>query len=337
MLGDLFAELRAQARERIKSPLLGPFMIGWIVSNWKMVSILLVSNQSIEQRILHIDENYLNVSQLIVAPLIFALLFALGLPWINFGIQNIQERANLLRRKHKLIIDTEYLTASVDRAEAQATLNLILAKDQITERQNEEIESLKEQLTEQHESAQFRIEATKAELEERQKEYEARTQEDQVMAVREREEIEKLHAKLEKDRENALVERENALKELKRKQKELQSRLEGHEKHQLTSTSVDFEDFLVSGKFRLYHNPSVGPQRSKTVVFKSGGKISEGGNDNENSWRIVKGKLELVQADGRLHSRFFFLPESKIFVHTGDTETISARGQYIVPEIKGLV
>jgi hypothetical protein len=334
MLGDLLAELRAQASERIRNPLLGPFTAGWLVANWRLVSVLLFSDQSIEQRIQLIDENYLSVSNLLVAPLIFALLFALLIPWVNWGIQYLQEIANLGRRKHKLLIDTDYLRASSGRAEAQADLNRILAKDQITQRQKDEIETLKRQLAEQQQSAQSRIAETEAELAKRRKEYEERSHVDNAAAEKEREEINRLRAQLEDEQARARAESEKVRAELRERQKDLEVRLEERGRNPLSSANVDFESVFSSRKFRLFHNPKVGPERSKVIAFDPNGRIVEGGNKNEHSWRIVEGKLELVQADGRVHSRFFYLPDSEIFVHTGDSDTRSARGQYIIPEKK---
>lgn len=332
MLGDLFSELRAQASERIKNPLLGPFSIAWIVTNWRLASILLVSQEPIEKRILFIDENYLDITKLLIAPLGFAIFYATVLPWINLVLQHAQEEANLRRKIHKLGIDTDYLRASVDRAEAQAKLNRILAKDQITQTQKDEIEELKKQLSEQQNSAQSRIDEKEAELEQRRKEYEERSNVDNSAAEKEKQEIERLRVQLQKEREKATADSERVRMELRKRQKELEARLEGQRSEMLTSTNEDFESVLLSRKFRLFHNPRVGPERSKTITFEPNGQISEGGNKNEHSWRIIDGKLELLQANDQVHSRFFYLPDSSIFVHTGDTDTRSAPGQYIIPE-----
>jgi DNA-binding transcriptional regulator PaaX len=41
------------------------------------------------------------------------------------------------------------------------------------------------------------------------------------------------------------------------------------------------------------------------VRLNADGVIADGGNDNEHTWRLTdEGKLEFVQRDGRVHSRF---------------------------------
>lgn len=91
----------------------------------------------------------------------------------------------------------------------------------------------------------------------------------------------------------------------------------------------DLSAILISRPFRLFFNP---PSRSKIMRFADGGGIMEGNNKNEHSWRITGGKLELVQLDGKVHSRFRYVPEEGLFRHTNDPDTPSLRDQYLAPE-----
>ena len=141
-----------------------------------------------------------------------------------------------------------------------------------------------------------------------------------------------LREQLEAQRQKAADEQERAQLELREKERDFETRLANINSVPSASADVDFEQLLLSRPYRLFHNPKVGPERSKIITFESGGQIGEGRNNAENSWRVAKGKLELVQQDGNVHSRFYFLPPSRIFVLTGDKDTRSARGQYIVPE-----
>ena len=334
MLGALISELRLQAADRIRNPLLGPFTAAWMVSNWKLLAVLIGSSATVEQRISIIEQNYLNINNLLIAPLLFAIFYALVLPWINFAIQKLQEVANLHRRKHKLEVDTDFLVASVARAEAQANLNRILTKDQLAREQQDEINQLKNELTEMQNLAQTRIAEKEAELEKRKQEYEKRAYRDTSEAEKEKQKIEALRDQLQSERDKARYESERVRAELEHKQREIEKSLSDGFAYQLAESNADFESLLMSKRFRLFYNPSMGLDQSKNIRFGPGGKISEGGNDNENTWRIVNGKLELVQADGHVHSRFFYLPDSQMFIHTGDNDTKSIRGQYIIPDGK---
>lgn len=94
--------------------------------------------------------------------------------------------------------------------------------------------------------------------------------------------------------------------------------------------NVDIQSALLDHRWRLFFNPE--QAQSKIITFKENGVIEEGRNKNEASWRIVDGHLELVQVDGQVHSRFNYIPQNRIFAHTGDPDTKSIRGQYIIPE-----
>jgi hypothetical protein len=90
------------------------------------------------------------------------------------------------------------------------------------------------------------------------------------------------------------------------------------------------EDIITSRPFRLIFNPTT--KRSKKIVFRPGGLIVEGNNKKEHSWRVVSDKLELINLDGNVFSRFSYDKKEKIFKHTNEEDTLSIRDQYIVPE-----
>ena len=101
---------------------------------------------------------------------------------------------------------------------------------------------------------------------------------------------------------------------------------DGREKKK-SSTLVEL---LESRPYRLFFNPET--KRSKRMVFGGDGLIVEGNNRNEHSWRVHDGFLELIQLDKRIHSRFSYNKDKDIFEHTNDSDTLSIRGQFIVPE-----
>ncbi len=93
------------------------------------------------------------------------------------------------------------------------------------------------------------------------------------------------------------------------------------------------QEVLLSRPFRLVFNPKT--QRSKRMVFAADGRIVEGNNRNEHSWRIVNEQLELLQLDGKIHSRFRYEVATETFRHTNDPDTLSIRDQVLVPEDSG--
>lgn len=94
------------------------------------------------------------------------------------------------------------------------------------------------------------------------------------------------------------------------------------------SEEMGLQTFLISKPFRLYYKPSV-PEGHKRMVFAPDGKITEGVDDNEHTWRLRNQKLEFVHKDGHLFSRFAYDPKTRIFNNTGDADTKCRRQQYM--------
>lgn len=83
--------------------------------------------------------------------------------------------------------------------------------------------------------------------------------------------------------------------------------------------------------FNFVFNPS--SKISKEVTFLVDGKIGQGRNDNEHSWRIRKGALEIIASDGRVYSRFKHDRSQGTLKHTNDPELRSIPGQYFEPRL----
>lgn len=90
---------------------------------------------------------------------------------------------------------------------------------------------------------------------------------------------------------------------------------------------------LLSGrKLTFVYNPEAG--KNKVVSFLPYGKIAEGSNENEYSWKIRRGQLEIFASDGCLYSRFKFDGKTGRLCHTNDADTKSILGQYFAPQVK---
>lgn len=92
------------------------------------------------------------------------------------------------------------------------------------------------------------------------------------------------------------------------------------------------KSILVNRKYRLIYNTDDG--RNKEIGFGSNRKITEGQNDNEYSWRILSGKLEIFGSDGKVYSRFRYDKSRDQFLQVNDPDRRSLKNQLIEP-IKG--
>ena len=94
--------------------------------------------------------------------------------------------------------------------------------------------------------------------------------------------------------------------------------------------SQSLEKLLIGRPYTLVFNPV--SKAAKRMSFGADGVIVEGNNRNEHGWRLFRKKLELLQLDGKVHSRFEYDAETDRWTHTNDSDTLSIRGQYLDQE-----
>lgn len=94
-------------------------------------------------------------------------------------------------------------------------------------------------------------------------------------------------------------------------------------------TENHLSNILTNRTFLFVFNPSTGA--SKQLTFLSNGKIGSGQNANENTWQIRDGRVEILDSEGRIYSRFVLLDDGMSLHHTNDPDTRSLRGQYMRP------
>ena len=82
--------------QRGANPIIGSFISSWLVVNWKIVLLLLKSNDEIEQTILIIEQSYLKVENILYYPLIFSFSYVLLIPWLSLIITKITSKAEII-------------------------------------------------------------------------------------------------------------------------------------------------------------------------------------------------------------------------------------------------
>ena len=76
--------------------------------------------------------------------------------------------------------------------------------------------------------------------------------------------------------------------------------------------------FIRQNSLVLVHNPGMGSR--KPIGFEADGTISKGVNQYEFRWRIHEGLLEILDAQGAPHNRFFFDAHAGILKSTNDPD-----------------
>lgn len=104
---ELLIEIIESLRERLKNPIIGAFIFSWLAINWRIVLVLLYSNQTIEERIGIIEESYLNIYFNLLIPIGVATFYLGVVPYISLGFDILSNKAFKRRKEisHKRDID----------------------------------------------------------------------------------------------------------------------------------------------------------------------------------------------------------------------------------------
>ena len=88
-------------------------------------------------------------------------------------------------------------------------------------------------------------------------------------------------------------------------------------------------DAITRVRYKFVFNPAT--DGSKILTFLGDGTIGEGRNNNESTWRVSGGKVEILDSKGAVYSRFNLLHDGRSLHHTNEDDTRSLKGQYMVP------
>lgn len=143
---DIFLSIFKTTEERLKNPFIGTFIISFIAYNWKPLSVFFLSSQKIEQRIAFISNNYTDIFNLLIYPLVTSVIYIVLLPYLMWLFESLifksYKERNQNLYKNKLIdisgkksvaeseIELENLKANYKEM-ADLNKQLQLYKDQI--------------------------------------------------------------------------------------------------------------------------------------------------------------------------------------------------------------
>ena len=80
-------------------------------------------------------------------------------------------------------------------------------------------------------------------------------------------------------------------------------------------------------RFNFVFNPAAG--MAKEITLLANGSIGQGRNQNEHTWRVRRGALEILASDGKIYSRFRHDRTDGTLKHSNDPELRSIPGQYM--------
>ncbi len=174
MLTEILSSMWQGFRDRLRNPLIGAFVIAWLLWNWPVV-LLAFSDLGVEQRIDAIHEHVQHFSSFI-APGVLAVLYVLLMPWVSFAVQRITTHVKEEQQKHKYTSEANILTnqlaavqkeSEIERARFHHSVEVMSLKQEYVAEQNrlsEEVSRLEGELADvQAEKSRVLQEKLKAE------------------------------------------------------------------------------------------------------------------------------------------------------------------------------
>ncbi|MFD2916376.1 hypothetical protein [Psychroserpens luteus] len=116
-LKEFFLSFFESAKDRLKNPVIGAFVIAWLAVNWRFLAILLFSSKTIEQKIEFVETNYFDIDFNLWIPLTFSVFYVLILPYIMALFDWLSQKGIASR---KLISKNHRITDIQNRQEIAA-------------------------------------------------------------------------------------------------------------------------------------------------------------------------------------------------------------------------
>jgi hypothetical protein len=159
---DFFQSIYDSYTERIKSPLIGSFLLSFFFFNWRFFAILFYSDWPMHCRIEWIEEQYYNLSNFL-CPLGIALFYILAIPHINLFFEYClsyysKEKYEKKKKSRKADLEREKDEASIVReiADAKAGTSKILElqeRNEALKRENSALTNQNQEDLERHNKA----------------------------------------------------------------------------------------------------------------------------------------------------------------------------------------
>lgn len=139
------------AKERLKNPLLGSFIFSWVIFNWKPIFYIVLSENSIENKIDFISECYSSLNNAFWFPLIFSIFYIVVFPYILWAFDKLSSKAIIGRKENVLNLNISDIRNKQKIAVEESDLENIKASYRDKADLNKKIEILNNQLNEKEE------------------------------------------------------------------------------------------------------------------------------------------------------------------------------------------
>ncbi|MFH6937611.1 hypothetical protein [Flavobacterium sp. FlaQc-30] len=151
---EFLKDLNDTAKERLKTPILGAFLLAFIAYNWRPLLLLVLSDASIEDKIVFINKEYCTPWGIII-PLIIATIYTIVVPILSVAIDKLLISTKKGRIKNIYASKTKTVEEKIELAKKEFELkNIETGNKQIEDFQTQIsiLEQTKDQMNDSHNS-----------------------------------------------------------------------------------------------------------------------------------------------------------------------------------------
>jgi hypothetical protein len=145
---DIIMSIFKTSEERLKNPFIGTFILSFIALNWKPISVFLLSNQKIEERVIYVTDNYSNIFNILLYPLLISIFYLVVIPYIMWLFENLTFKS--FKERNQNLYKNKLIDIDGKKIVAQSEIELENLKADFKEKAdlNRQVDFLKEKLSE---------------------------------------------------------------------------------------------------------------------------------------------------------------------------------------------
>jgi hypothetical protein len=145
---DFLNSLFGSTKERLNNPMISAFIIAWIPINWKLILALIYSQKTIENKIVYIQEDFIDLKFNFYLPLLAAVFYVSVLPFLMALFEWMTQTPQAIRSRilKKQVLENIRLNQEIAAEEWQ--LEKIKNGSKDSTKLTSEVENLKNQVQE---------------------------------------------------------------------------------------------------------------------------------------------------------------------------------------------
>lgn len=145
---DIIYSIFKTSEERLKNPFIGTFILSFFALNWKPITIIILSDLKIEERVNYVTKYYSSFSNLLLFPLIISIFYLVAIPYLMWLFESLTFKS--FKERNQNLYKNKLIDIDGKKKVAQSEIELENLKADFKEKAdlNRQLDFFKEQLSE---------------------------------------------------------------------------------------------------------------------------------------------------------------------------------------------